>query len=53
MPIRVFAHPRGNVTTWHYDGNGLNVLNLQVSGKKHWQQERESGKPFCVKSWNG
>lgn len=35
--MRVFAYAAGHITPWHYDGNGIHVLNLCVQGRKHWQ----------------
>lgn len=35
--VRIWASPQGTVTTWHYDGNGVHGLNLQMTGRKHWQ----------------
>jgi oxalate decarboxylase/phosphoglucose isomerase-like protein (cupin superfamily) len=32
--IRVWNHKKGNLTKYHYDGNGVNVINICLSGKK-------------------
>ena len=34
--MRVWAHPQGNVSSWHYDANMVNVFNVQMTGKKEW-----------------
>jgi hypothetical protein len=33
---RFWVNEKGNVTNWHYDGNGLYVFNVQVKGCKQW-----------------
>lgn len=35
-PVRVWLHPRGHRSFFHYDGNSLCGLNLQVWGRKSW-----------------
>lgn len=35
--VRLWGSPQGTITTWHYDGNGIHGLNLQVAGRKFWQ----------------
>jgi hypothetical protein len=35
--IRLWGSRLGHLTAWHYDGNGLHGLNLQVVGRKYWQ----------------
>jgi hypothetical protein len=32
--IRGWRHSSGNITQWHYDGNGINVTNICYSGSK-------------------
>lgn len=34
--MRIWAHPQGNVSSWHYDANMVNVFNVQITGKKEW-----------------
>lgn len=34
--MRIWAHPKGNVSSWHYDANMVNVFNVQMTGKKEW-----------------
>lgn len=34
--MRFWVHQKGNITQWHYDGNGLFVFNLHLNGKKKW-----------------
>jgi len=34
--MRIWIHKRGNVSSWHYDANMVNVFNIQVTGKKEW-----------------
>ena len=33
---RIWNHKKNNVTPWHYDGNGIDVLNICFSGKKEF-----------------
>lgn len=33
---RYWKHNKGNITPWHYDGNGQNVINICLSGKKRF-----------------
>lgn len=33
---RYWKHKLGTFTNWHYDGNGANVLNISISGKKRF-----------------
>jgi hypothetical protein len=35
--VRLWGAPQGTLTPWHYDGNGIHGLNLQVVGRKFWQ----------------
>lgn len=32
--VRTWKHNKGHITKFHYDGNGINVINLCLSGKK-------------------
>lgn len=32
--IRGWKHNKDNLTRWHYDGNGINVINICITGKK-------------------
>ena len=34
--MRIWAHPKGNVSSWHYDANMVNVFNVQMTGKNEW-----------------
>ena len=34
--MRIWAHKQGNVSSWHYDANMVNVFNVQMTGKKEW-----------------
>lgn len=34
--LRIWNHPIGNVSPWHYDTNMVNVFNVQVTGRKEW-----------------
>ena len=34
--IRLWKHNAGNVTRWHYDGNGTDLLNISLSGSKQF-----------------
>lgn len=34
--MRIWMHPEGNVSSWHYDANIVNVFNVQVTGQKEW-----------------
>jgi len=34
--IRVWRHNKNNVTRWHYDGNGADLLNISLQGKKRF-----------------
>lgn len=31
---RVWNHKKNNITQWHYDGNGIDVINICFNGKK-------------------
>jgi hypothetical protein len=33
---RIWNHKKNNITPWHYDGNGIDVLNICFSGKKEY-----------------
>jgi len=33
---RGWKHSAGNITPWHYDGNGINVTNICLSGSKRF-----------------
>ncbi len=35
-PIRFWRASEGHTTPWHYDGNALDVVNIQLSGAKHF-----------------
>uniref|UniRef100_A0A6C0BF16 JmjC domain-containing protein n=1 Tax=viral metagenome TaxID=1070528 RepID=A0A6C0BF16_9ZZZZ len=32
--LRVWKHNKGNLTKWHYDGNGIDIFNVCVQGAK-------------------
>ena len=34
--MRIWIHKMGNVSSWHYDSNMVNVFNIQVTGKKEF-----------------
>ena len=34
--IRFWDSPKGHQTPWHYDGNALEVINVQLTGTKHF-----------------
>ena len=34
--MRIWAHAQGNVSSWHYDANMVNVFNVQITGRKEW-----------------
>lgn len=34
--IRLWKHNAGNLTQWHYDGNGTDLLNISLTGAKHF-----------------
>jgi hypothetical protein len=34
--IRAWKHNKGNITQWHYDGNGINIFNICISGRKRF-----------------
>ena len=34
--MRIWAHKKDNVSSWHYDANMVNVFNVQMTGKKEW-----------------
>jgi len=34
--LRIWAHSKDNVSSWHYDANMVNVFNAQITGKKEW-----------------
>lgn len=34
--IRVWRHNKNNLTRWHYDGNGADLLNISLQGKKRF-----------------
>lgn len=34
--MRIWAHKKNNVSSWHYDANMVNVFNVQMTGKKEW-----------------
>jgi hypothetical protein len=40
---RVWKHKKNNFTQWHYDGNGINVLNIPMI-----MTALEQGKPMYV-----
>ena len=33
---RVWNHKKNNITPWHYDGNGIDVINICLCGKKQF-----------------
>jgi len=35
-PIRFWESPQGHWTPWHYDGNALDVINVQLAGTKRF-----------------
>jgi hypothetical protein len=35
-PIRIWQSHKGDQTPWHYDGNALDVINVQLNGAKHF-----------------
>jgi len=35
-PMRVWLHPGGHVSMYHYDGNSIHVFNQQARGRKRW-----------------
>jgi hypothetical protein len=32
--LRIWIHQQGNISSWHYDANMVNVFNAQVTGRK-------------------
>ncbi len=34
--MRIWLHHKGNISSWHYDANMVNVFNVQVTGRKQW-----------------
>lgn len=34
--MRIWIHDKKNISNWHYDGNMVNVFNVQITGKKDW-----------------
>lgn len=34
--MRLWVHFKGNVSSWHYDANLVNVFNIQITGLKEW-----------------
>ncbi len=34
---RIWNHKKNNITPWHYDGNGIDVVNICFSGKKEFR----------------
>ncbi len=34
--MRIWLHHKGNISSWHYDANMVNVFNVQVTGRKEW-----------------
>lgn len=34
--MRIWLHEKGNVSSWHYDANMVNVFNIQATGRKEW-----------------
>lgn len=45
--LRIWLHPRGNVSPWHYDTNFVNVFNVQVTGRKEWTLLAPDTPPGC------
>jgi len=35
-PMRVWLHPGGHVSMYHYDGNSIHVFSQQARGRKRW-----------------
>lgn len=35
-PVRLWQAQEGHQTPWHYDGNALDVVNVQLTGSKHF-----------------
>ncbi len=35
-PVRFWDSPKGHKTPWHYDGNALEVINVQLTGSKRF-----------------
>lgn len=33
---RIWLHKKNNITPWHYDGNGIDVINICFTGKKEF-----------------
>lgn len=34
--MRIWAHVKGNTSSWHYDASMVSVFNVQVTGRKQW-----------------
>lgn len=34
--LRIWKHNKNNLTRWHYDGNGADLLNISLQGKKRF-----------------
>jgi hypothetical protein len=32
--VRFWEHSQGHITPWHYDGNGIDIFNISLSGSK-------------------
>lgn len=45
--LRIWVHPEGNVSPWHYDTNMVNVFNAQVTGRKEWFLLSPETPPEC------
>jgi hypothetical protein len=45
--IRIWVHPGGNVSPWHYDVNMVNLFNTQVTGTKEWYLLSPQTPPKC------
>lgn len=46
--VRVWLSVRGHSTPWHYDGNSLQVFNLQLRGSKRWRIVSPETPPMCL-----
>lgn len=48
-PIRFWQSPKGHQTPWHYDGNALEVVNVQLTGAKHFTLTSPDHELPCVR----
>lgn len=44
---RCWLHKKGNTTPWHYDGNGVEILNMCLAGSKRFYLS----KPLSMSVW--